>query len=100
WSLAASGGATCERTINAHKDGVNGLALACDGVSLLSGGVDATVRRWRLSDGECTLILARHFTDSVTCIAANASLFVAGSLDRSLRVFSPDGTVLHIHRSV
>jgi len=60
--------------------------LACARV-LASGGTDAAVRLWRLSDGQLLALLQGH-SDSVTALAPTAAGGVASaSGDRSLRVW-------------
>jgi serine/threonine protein kinase len=74
--------------IQQHQGWVRSVALAPDGGWALSGGDDATVRLWDLTNGRELLCLAGH-TGAVMSIALNGdgSRAVSGGWDGTLRLW-------------
>ena len=42
----------CEHVLRGHESAVNAVAIADGGMTVVSGGLDGTVRKWRLTDGK------------------------------------------------
>jgi len=67
-------------------------ALQCFDAALACGTADGMVRLWDLRSGQVHRSLVGH-TGPVTCLQFDDVHLVTGSLDRSIRVSSPVGTM-------
>src|SRR5205085_2872001 len=78
------------RSFAGHKHNVHALAFAPDGRTLLSGGLDGTVRFWDPATGK-ELSAARGHEYGVTCVAfaPDGETVVTGSDDSTLRFWDP-----------
>ena len=70
-------------TFLGHTDTVR--CLQVDGIILISGSYDNTLKIWDLKTGECTNTLRGH-TDSVLCLQFDNEKIISGSADRTIRV--------------
>lgn len=70
------------RTISAHSQGVNGIALSSDGSLLASVSDDETVKVWEVSSGELVRTLTGH-NQSVTACAINPKSKAIASISES-----------------
>lgn len=70
------------RTISAHGQGVNGIALSSDGSLLASVSDDETVKVWEVSSGELVRTLVGHH-QSVTACAINPKSNAVASISES-----------------
>lgn len=80
--------AVLERTLTAHTDWVNSVAVSPDGTWAASGSWDYTVKIWDLETGRCRATLEGH-TDLVKSVAItpDGKRILSGSFDKSVRVW-------------
>lgn len=82
----------------AHDNSVFCLALSPDGGSLLSGGRDAHLRRWKLVEGDLPLadaaIPAHNFTINDLAFSPKGTLLVTASRDKTLKIWDANTLVL------
>ncbi len=77
----------------AHDNSVFCLALSPGGDSLLSGGRDAYLRRWKLAEGddflpqEAAAIPAHNFTINDLAFSPDGTLLVTASRDKTLKIW-------------
>jgi WD40 repeat protein len=71
--------------LEGHSGGVNGVAFSPDGSLLVSGSADASLRLWRIADGETLHILDENI-DGVNDVAFSPSglLIASGSADGTI----------------
>lgn len=78
-------------SVQAHQDGINGLAISPDGELLASASQDKRVRLWRLSSSD-RLRGVREFVlpDAANCVAfsPDGTRLAVGGDDRQVRVWS------------
>lgn len=55
------------QVLEGHAAAVSSLAMAADGVHVVSGSLDRTARVWNLATGECVRVLKGH-TNAVTAV--------------------------------
>jgi WD40 repeat protein len=70
-----------------HKDGVNCLALNCDGQLLYSGSIDNTIKEWDLTTGSCRRTFKGYHICSVNTIAlsGDGKYLYFDSLDQTIQ---------------
>jgi WD40 repeat protein len=70
-----------------HKDGVNCLALSCDGQLLYSGSIDNTIKEWDLTTGSCRRTFTGYHIYSVNTIALSGDkkYLYFDSFDRTIQ---------------
>jgi len=75
------------RTLTGHTDEVYSVALSADGLTLVSGSRDQTIKVWNLSTGQAVRTLTGH-TDAVISVAisADGQTLVSGSSDTTVKV--------------
>lgn len=78
-----------ETRLSGHGGGIYSVAISQNGELALSGGADATVRMWNLSDGTCQEIFTGH-KDHVLSVAMTPDGMhaVSGSQDGAVRFWS------------
>jgi len=80
-----------------HTTKINTGASVCDGIHLISGSLDHTVKIWNMKDGSCIKTLEGHSQPvSHVCVVVGEKedLIVSGSLDKTLKVWNNDGKYL------
>ncbi len=81
-----------------HKGPVRALAITPDGATIVTGGDDATVRRWDARDGKLRgLALTTGHSGSIVAVAISpdGQMILTGSADRTARLFAlSDGKLL------
>ena len=77
-----------QHTLKGHTDGVSSVAISADGMRIVSGGWDMTVKVWDATTWKETLTLKGH-TDIVSqvAISADGQRIVSGSVDKSVKVW-------------
>ncbi|HXN49446.1 MAG TPA: AAA family ATPase [Bryobacteraceae bacterium] len=92
-------GRDCLATFEGHSGPVSSIALAAAGELVVSGGVDGTLRVWRLSTGACLRVMRGHTSGIMAVVVAGAqgNRVVSASWDTTLRVWDLDsGECLHV----
>ncbi|XP_062558413.1 periodic tryptophan protein 2 homolog [Armigeres subalbatus] len=71
-----------------HSSGLNCVTYSPDGQLLATGGLDAKVKLWNISNGFCFVTFAEH-SSSVTAVefSGNKKFFVSASLDGTVRAY-------------
>jgi WD40 repeat protein len=85
-----------ERVLTGHTGAVTSCVFTPDGLSVISGGIDKTVRLWTLATGQSPRSFAGP-TDAVTGVAVSGdgTRVAAVSADKSARVWNTmDGAVV------
>jgi WD40 repeat protein len=77
------------RTLSGHSLGVNSVAFAPDGKTVLSGSEDKTLRLWNVQTGEVVQIFSGH-DEAVLggAFAPNGQTVLSGSRDKTLRLWN------------
>ena len=75
------------RTLKDHTAKV--VAFQYDGVELISGSYDSTIRRWNVTDGTCLNVITAH-RGQVTCLQFDRNILVSGSSDSVIQVWQMD----------
>ena len=85
-------GRDCLATFEGHSGPVSSIALAASGELVVSGGVDGTLRVWRVSTGACLRVLRGHTSGIMTLLVAGAegNRVVSASWDTTVRVWDLD----------
>ncbi len=85
-------GRDCLATFEGHSGTVSSIALAAGGELVVSGGVDGTLRVWRVSTGACVRVLRGHASGIMTLLVAGAegNRVVSASWDTTVRVWNLD----------
>jgi WD40 repeat protein len=89
----------CLATFEGHNGSVSSIALAAGGELVVSGGVDGTLRVWRVSTGACLRVLKGHTSGimSLLVCGAEGNRVVTASWDTTVRVWDLDtGECLHV----
>lgn len=100
WELPDQPHPALRRILLGHQDAVWGLAIAPDGLWLVTGSTDGTARIWDARNGMTKSILAGH-TGRVNCCAIepHGRWVVTGSDDTTLRIWDPsNGECLQVLR--
>jgi len=83
------------RVLTGHREPVSGLAFFGNGISLVSGSRDRTLRLWNVTTGENFATLSNHlgFVTRMTAVAAHPrlSVFASGGLDGRVRLWDLRG---------
>ncbi len=83
------------RVLTGHREPVSGLAFFGNGISLVSGSRDRTLRLWNAATGENFATLSNHrgFVTRITAVAAHPrlSVFASGGLDGRVRLWDLRG---------
>ena len=76
------------RTLEGHSSAVSSVALAPDGVHIVSGSYDMTAKLWDLASGACVRTLEGH-TSSVRSVALSTcgKHIVSGSYDKTIKIW-------------
>ncbi len=81
------------KTIEAHSDRVNAVALSADGQSFASACQNGTIKAWKLGKGKVEEIfrLEAHQA-AVTCIqfSVNGELLITGSEDKTVKIWNTE----------
>jgi len=85
-------GRDCLATFEGHSGPVSAIAPAAAGELAVSGGVDATLRVWRVSTGACLRVLRGHTSGIMNVLVAGAqgNRVVSASWDTTVRVWDLD----------
>eukprot|EP00756_Hemistasia_phaeocysticola_P029064 Hpha_TRINITY_DN16207_c0_g4::TRINITY_DN16207_c0_g4_i3::g.16402::m.16402 len=75
------------RTLKDHTARV--VAFQYDGVELVSGSYDSTVRRWNVTDGSCVNWIQAH-RGQITCLRFDRHILVTGATDSTIQVWQMD----------
>ena len=79
-----------------HDHLVNACDFSADGRWLVSAASDYTARVWSLPDLRLVAVLGGHGDDvDMACFSPRATMIATCALDRIVRVFAPDGRLLH-----
>ena len=72
-----------------HSTAIMSVAISNDGALLASGGMDGTVKVWRIDTGKCLREIIAHDGAVVSCLAfsSDGTHFLSGSHDSTLREF-------------
>jgi len=91
-------GRDCLATFEGHSGPVSSIALAAAGELVVSGGVDGTLRVWRVSTGSCLRVMRGHSSGIMAVLVAGAAnRVVSASWDTTVRVWDLDsGECLHV----
>jgi len=87
---------TLVRNLSGHTDRVSALVFTPDGLVLVSGSSDRTIKLWRAEDGALLRTLSEH-TGAVLSIACSpdGQILASGSDDQSIKLWRvADGTVV------
>jgi WD40 repeat protein len=87
WDLATG---RVVRTLEAHTEEVNAVAIVTDGKHAISASFDKTLKVWDLATGRVTQTLDGH-TVTAVAVTADGKRAVSASYDRTLKVWDPDG---------
>ena len=72
-----------------HDDLVNSVAFSSDGVFLISGSEDCTIKLWDVQTGGVVRTFLGHCEAVVdVCISADSSMIASGSDDRTVRLWN------------
>ena len=85
-----------ERAITGHTNWVRSVDVTSNGVYIVSGGQDSTIRVWRAADGLLKHTLTDH-TDRVVSVAVSPDdqYIASGSYDKTVRVWNiSDGSLV------
>jgi len=75
-------------TLSGHKGAVSALAITPDGQTLITGGDDATVRLWNLSDGAPARTIEGHSAPVLAlAVSPDGHSLLSGSADKLARLF-------------
>ncbi len=82
-------GRACLAKLEGHSGAVSAVALAAGGALAVSGGVDGTVRVWRLSTGACLRVFRGHTSGIMALLitGADRDRVVSASWDSTVRVW-------------
>ena len=92
-------GRDCLATFEGHGGAVTSIAPAAGGELVVSGGVDGTLRVWRVATGACVRVLRGHTSGimAVLVTGAEGNRVVSASWDTTVRVWDLDsGECLHV----
>ncbi|TKX24956.1 ubiquitin homeostasis protein lub1 [Elsinoe australis] len=84
-----------ERLLLGHAHNVCTLDAASDGKHLVSGGWDAQARIWDIARGETMVELKGHEASVWAVMVYDDSHIITGCADKHIRVFAPQGKLLH-----
>jgi WD40 repeat protein len=74
------------RVFEGHEQAVESFALPSDGLRLISGSRDGTVRMWDLESGQVLTKLGGHNGERLLTVAADGAIAVTVDDDGTLRV--------------
>ncbi|KAG8334104.1 hypothetical protein J6590_097669 [Homalodisca vitripennis] len=77
-----------------HKDNVCSLSAGIQPGFVLSSSWDKSAKLWRVGEQECVLTLTGHELTIWRVLQMANGTIVTGSADKTIRVYSPDGTYL------
>ena len=72
------------RRIEGHTKGIWELALSADGKTCISGGMDNTIRLWRVEDGRCLGTIRQSGVVRAVAISPDGELFATGGTEYAM----------------
>jgi WD40 repeat protein len=90
WDLASAHPDEAPRVLGHHEQSVTALAFTPDGSILASASNDATVRLWRLEDGDSTILRGHDGVVARIRITGDARFAVSSSYDGTVRLWPLD----------
>ncbi|MFO1092046.1 MAG: c-type cytochrome domain-containing protein [Planctomycetaceae bacterium] len=84
WNLATGAKGA---TLAGHTAAVNGLAFSKDAALLISGGEDATIRTWKLADGQPAATATTPAPIRALVLNADGTQVITGHADSPIRVW-------------
>ncbi|CCA71456.1 hypothetical protein PIIN_05395 [Serendipita indica DSM 11827] len=72
-----------------HEEEISAISLSPDGLRIISGSMDRTIRQWDLETGQMLGKPLRGHTDAVICVAVSPDgfLIASGSNDATIRLW-------------
>jgi WD40 repeat protein len=90
WDLASKHPDEAPRVLGHHEQSVSALAFVADGSILVSGSNDATVRLWRLQDGDSIILGGHDNVVDALRITSDGRYAISSSYDGTLRLWPLD----------
>ncbi|KAL8874564.1 MAG: hypothetical protein Q9174_000091 [Haloplaca sp. 1 TL-2023] len=87
-----------EALLLGHAHNVCALDVDRDGTYVVSGSWDSSARVWTIGKWECDAVLEGHQGSVWAVLAYNHENIITGCADQTIRVFSPNGKLLHTIR--
>lgn len=86
--LVSGSGRRCLQTLSGHTQWVLAVAISPDGKTVVSSGLDATIRVWNLAAGDLLQVLKEH-TKPVNCLAISpdSQILASGSDDGAIKTW-------------
>jgi WD40 repeat protein len=84
--------------LRGHEENVNSVSFSHDGLRIVSGSSDGTIRIWDATSGAEVVPPLRDPDDAVTSVAfsPDGTKLISGSLDRTIRIWDVSaGTEIH-----
>jgi WD40 repeat protein len=91
-------------TLSGHNSCVQSLAFSSDGILLVSGSSDKTIKLWDIQTGGVVKTLSGH-TDSVLCVSISAdnTMIASSSYDKTIRLWNiktGDCHIIETHEAI
>lgn len=81
------------RSWSAHEAPIQKVVFSQNGKFIVSSSLDGAVKLWQASDGKFVASLVEH-RGEVRAIAVSDSMIATGSLDRTIKLWKLDGTLI------